>query len=1504
MGDFFDDISRKAQARRNLTFEKQKTLLNSGILTPSMTNGSLDGNLTDEQIIEKNELIEAEEQQAYNDAIALPVGMGEGALGILGDLEILGQGIGGAYNAERGQKWDGFVDAMGKRQEEGTSFWSTLDNQKRTDGWLEGTELGDRLKDGSGGRLVGEILAPIPVPKGIMQAGKIGAKIASHPMTRYAAETAKTEVFNAVNNVGTTGPLNRGMSMFTPPKQNMVIGEGSTKFDMPSYKEFKKQIDVDAVMANRKKTGKFAPTPDEQRLWEETSKRGNPTFIDADGIIKQEIPTGPMNLKAPLLKGQPQFALRNLAMNSYKSTRGTGAGKGLDTQTRLAKMTDEQVNRTGANAFVNGNDVTLNPNLSKADFNESLAHEAQHMIQDAENFKGANWSTGSSPELFTGKQFDNILERAEEAEDVFSKEFAKLVKAGKATDDEYFDVMQEVTPNLFSAQVRKDALLGMRDYDNLKFGEKSKGHFFNNGDKPYFADAGELTPRVTGARAHLNKQGIADNHILNAMDEDFKGFGFTTKDMYPPEVLERFKNGRLRDQAVMDGLNKTEYGQMLDGELTKFSASSFKQAMKDAIKKRKIPSVLKDGKFKVNDMKGTMGHGYEVNFSMDGSDWSFGIPSTPRNPEGAVKNILHNVGKFFTKGSDWYLDKDLADIIVKPGDDVSRKLLSDAKASKRTSYSMPMPKSNTADYGINTKQPNPNVRIGADRNLREPNILSDKDLINPKDRPANLNQADKDSFYNTLDEGSTNWNNKQSPAEKGYGLENTIKDYANDYRATDGTGKVTRLVGNKQKKLGYRGDPLLDSDWFDQFTLTQTPTKDAVKYGANGDQLVSPMNNVLDANGGVTKQPSTGLNSKAISNMNPMEAARPKGMRGFAELKEELRALHKEAKGDPVMQQQIRDRIVQVDKEMRMFDSDSARSKRSMFDEGDDKLATELEDAYTPDKSGTTNIDQNIRTADLDDTHFTGKYGVNDNPKNISDINIQGGKAKADLIDNPPVMSSPNKVLNDKYNNTINSINSALKNRRLTPDENINSIMRVVSDLQAQSVPKLQKTREPFLRAREEMLNYAYDAMESIQKASYTGDSKSVLNKVPTRNLDTIPADVKSVTLPKTKTRFDTQQDYEFDELARSWERDPMNIKTRERYLPNGKREDKARDLGWSKKKDNFFEELEQPRTSYSMPSNGNVLHPDNVDPVALADAYAKRSEIRRRTRDILGKTSAKNLLKDDYIAAGTLDELNDIGKEINYASGKTSPKPTKSPEVQKLHDELQEIKAQIKEELGLDKIDDINATNLKSSKLHADLRAKELEVERASGKRPPRTRNVVDKEWYKFVPKDDQKKFEALLDERNRHNNIAEKHFGKTVRGSKGVTADEFRELGLYDIMIKNREDRVAWKKKYDPDFKGKINALVNKRHAAKLKAIPKYQTPEDVLKIEQFYQDAQRLTLETGIKHEVDHIYPIQGKNYRGKHAPENLQIVPKSWNATKSNRVPVNLRELFYQEGLLND
>ena len=64
---------------------------------------------------------------------------------------------------------------------------------------------------------------------------------------------------------------------------------------------------------------------------------------------------------------------------------------------------------------------------------------------------------------------------------------------------------------------------------------------------------------------------------------------------------------------------------------------------------------------------------------------------------------------------------------------------------------------------------------------------------------------------------------------------------------------------------------------------------------------------------------------------------------------------------------------------------------------------------------------------------------------------------------------------------------------------------------------------------------------------------------------------------------------------------------------------------------------------------------------------------------------------------------------------------------------------------------------------------------------------------------------------------------------------------------------------KQYRQDNQGKVNARHAKRRAAKIQRTPKWLTKEQIIKMEDMYIEAQRLTKETGIPHEVDHIEPI---------------------------------------------
>lgn len=94
-----------------------------------------------------------------------------------------------------------------------------------------------------------------------------------------------------------------------------------------------------------------------------------------------------------------------------------------------------------------------------------------------------------------------------------------------------------------------------------------------------------------------------------------------------------------------------------------------------------------------------------------------------------------------------------------------------------------------------------------------------------------------------------------------------------------------------------------------------------------------------------------------------------------------------------------------------------------------------------------------------------------------------------------------------------------------------------------------------------------------------------------------------------------------------------------------------------------------------------------------------------------------------------------------------------------------------------------------------------------------------------------------------------------------------------------------AAYNKKYKEENRPLYAAAQKRRQARQMQAMPPWVDPSDLIP---FYEEARRLTVETGIKHEVDHIAPLQGKNSCGLHVPWNLRVVTKTENVRKNNKL----------------
>lgn len=98
-------------------------------------------------------------------------------------------------------------------------------------------------------------------------------------------------------------------------------------------------------------------------------------------------------------------------------------------------------------------------------------------------------------------------------------------------------------------------------------------------------------------------------------------------------------------------------------------------------------------------------------------------------------------------------------------------------------------------------------------------------------------------------------------------------------------------------------------------------------------------------------------------------------------------------------------------------------------------------------------------------------------------------------------------------------------------------------------------------------------------------------------------------------------------------------------------------------------------------------------------------------------------------------------------------------------------------------------------------------------------------------------------------------------------------------------RESCLKWQK----NNRGKVNAATSAYRALKLQSSPNWLTAIQKAQIQEFYDVALAISMQTGIKHHVDHIHPLKGDGFNGLHVPWNLAVITAAENISKTNKLP---------------
>ena len=119
--------------------------------------------------------------------------------------------------------------------------------------------------------------------------------------------------------------------------------------------------------------------------------------------------------------------------------------------------------------------------------------------------------------------------------------------------------------------------------------------------------------------------------------------------------------------------------------------------------------------------------------------------------------------------------------------------------------------------------------------------------------------------------------------------------------------------------------------------------------------------------------------------------------------------------------------------------------------------------------------------------------------------------------------------------------------------------------------------------------------------------------------------------------------------------------------------------------------------------------------------------------------------------------------------------------------------------------------------------------------------------------------------------------------RFTTSATCVECARMHFSTWREKNAESDRKSSREWQKNNRAKVIASIARYEAGRDQRTPFWA---DMKAIDAVYEEARRISEETGVPHHVDHIVPLHGKKVSGLHVHYNLQPIPAIENKRKSN------------------